>query len=634
MTAISAAAVKEAVLGPEVARLSGAQRTGVSLTQAEVAALAPVSVYGGKMLEVSALVENVAVREQCASLLCAWDVHVARLPNAPAIHGVQIRCAGREINLSLREGDLLDRLGVDNAIRYATVPAVDRFMRLRLAEVMDHESPALQRLGSHRIELPTRVAVAVPSDQASSFLKELEKESDSLDGQVSRQWFYARRIDYLVGEQYIPGRVVDLPICGGISSVVFKRNLGVEVDSRDSARVVKDVFLVISIAALPAAPVTGSVAMGGWIAANATFGAITEGTATYVSSRDAQAATLSAAKGALLGAVSGAVGIAAKGLIAPAISNDLLAATASGATVGSVTAGSDAVIRVVERGDDVSAAAKEVATAAVVGAVGGGVIGGGMHIVSKAVNTLCTQLSEGRAAGDAAGSKRFEEYRDLIEPQAADAGVLHMGDVRVRSRQLDARLDDFASYLKETDPQFGKHVDSMRQRIAEAVASKDVARVSQLEKQIRTGLSGEFAEARVKEVFRPYFHTCTVQKRVQDGATVIDMVFADAKRPIAIKGLGLVEKGGSLPVEVKAASADYFQREIKSGHLLRQLDGHKEFGKGLVVTTRDVNEAFLGPGGGRDLIKQKDAAVYRLLPLKAEIDAAMNRLVVGTSQVT
>jgi hypothetical protein len=67
---------------------------------------------------------------------------------------------------------------------------------------------------------------------------------------------------------------------------------------------------------------------------------------------------------------------------------------------------------------------------------------------------------------------------------------------------------------------------------------------------------------------------------------------------------------------------------------LRQLEGHKEFGKGLVVTTRDVNEAFLGPGGGRDLIKQKDAAVYRLLPLKAEIDAAMNRLVVGTSQVT
>jgi len=74
----------------------------------------------------------------------------------------------------------------------------------------------------------------------------------------------------------------------------------------------------------------------------------------------------------------------------------------------------------------------------------------------------------------------------------------------------------------------------------------------------------------------------------------------------------------------------------------KELGGHTDFGKDLVITTRDVSNAYMNSGGVRDpsdkyfrsgcaraLLKEAGSAPWRLLSYKAEIDAAVAQLVRG-----
>jgi hypothetical protein len=621
-------AVKESISATKL------KEAGLQLSKSEVAKLAPVHIADTPFLQVNALVENIPLGERHASFYSASEFKQLEFTKRPDIEGIQIRLGDQEINLSLKEGDYLQSLGVKNIISSALVPSVDQFAKIRLAELSGHKGTTnLERLGNSMstLLLPTPLACVVNIADAGAFLAELEKTSKTLEDIAKPSWFMAKRIDYLVGEQYIPGRVCDLPIVGGISNWVFKKHLDFDMKGADWAKLGNDVFMVVSIAAIPLAPATGGVAMAGWVAANACFGAVSQGTISYLGDQNLDHAFESAGKGALLGAVGGLAGVVAVAKIAPAFSNKLLASVASNATVGSGTGATSATIRVIERGEDLSTAAKEVALEALYGGLAGGAIGAAGYGVSKIVTKLNpvtippSEVTIAKKAGD------FEKWQKQIEPVLPTDRNVHMGDIRNYSNKLDTNLDAFAAHLRSTHSQFAERVNKMAKEYSDAVATKDLVAIAKLETQMKRNLAGDLGEALGVAKFRPFFERFSTQKSVKDGATIVDVVFEGAKQPLAIRGHRLVEKGGNLAVEFKAGTERYFKSEIDSGHLLKQVGGHTDFGKGMVVTTRDVTDPLLHTANAKQILKDAGSTVYRLLPYKAEIDAAVARLVRGES---
>jgi hypothetical protein len=604
-----------------------AKEVSGQLAKGDVQKLASIPVVDSSFLQVNAIVENIPLGERTASFFSASEFSQLEFANLPGVEGIQIRLGGRELVIPLDDGGVLDALGVKNVVQYALSPALDQFVRVRLSELSGTDSLIAPRLDQGKITLPTPLAFAVRASDAGEFLAKLEQETKNLESLQSPRWFEARRIDYLVGNQYVEGQVCKLPIVGGISNWAFKSHLDLAMAGEDWAKLGQDVVMVVSIAAIPAAPVSGWIAMSGWVAANAAFGGVTQGAISYLTDHDQSNALSSAGKGALLGAVGGLAGVAAAVKVAPAIANPLLRATASGATVGSATSATNATIRVIEKGEDPSVAAKEIAMETLIGGVFGGGIGAGSYGVSQIVSKLSTALSPMPETVVAFRANRFKILQQDVEPIIPQDRNLHMGDVRSHNKHLVANVDDFAAHLKTTDPQFAARVDKMASEYSAAVAAKDFGAIQRLETQMKRNLAGELGEALGVATFRPFFDTYSVQRRVMDGATIIDAVFEGAKQPIAIKGHRLVEKGGSLPVEFKAGTAGYFKNEIDSGHLLKQVGGHQEFGKGMVVTTRDVTEPLLATGNAKQILKDAGSTVFRLLPNKADIDAAVARLV-------
>ena len=525
---------------------------GLKLSKSEVEKLIPVQVADTPFLQVNALVENVPLGERHASFYSAPEFKELEFIKRPNIEGIQIRLRGEEINLSFKDGDYIESLGVKNIISSALIPSVDQFTKIRLEELSGHkETTNLERLNNFSIAmscLPTPIAFAVNIADAAAFLGELEKTSKTLEDISKPSWFQAKRIDYLVGDQYIPGRVCNLPIVGGISNVVFKKHLDFDIKGADWAKLGSDVFMVVSIAAIPLAPVTGGVAMAGWVAANACFGAVSQGTISYLNDQNLDNAFKSAGKGALLGSVGGLAGVVAVAKIAPAFSSKLLSSVASSATVGSGNAAISATIRVIEKGEDLSNAAKEVALETLYGGLAGGAIGAAGYGVSKIVAKLNPVTFSPSEVTISKKAKDFEKLLKRIEPVLPTDRNVHMGDIRNYSKQLNTNLDGFAAHFKATNPKFAEHVNRMNQKYSDAVAAKDLGAIAKLETQMKKNLAGELAEALGVAHFRPFFEKFSTQKRVKDGVTIIDVVFEGAKQPLAIKGHGFVEKGGSLPV--------------------------------------------------------------------------------------
>jgi hypothetical protein len=473
--------------------------------------------------------------------------------------------------------------------------------------------------------------VCMPLDRAGDILGWLEMEFNKLKGlhnkgkELADKVLVARRIDYLVGSQYIPGKVTNLPLVGGISNLIFKKKLDLEIENQDWGKLGEDAFMVVSIAALPLAPAAGGVAMLSWIGANATFGAVSRGTISHLNGNADSEALKDAGKGALLGVINGVAGVAVVSKLIPAISNKFAASALSGATLGGTGGGAEAAIRVIGKETDHKLAAKEIAVGTITGALGGAAIGSATHGLSVLYGKLRAEaLADHGALSPVA--KRFEDYRSSIEPIFPADRAIHGGDLRNFSKLLDFDQFGFAQHLRETDPAFSARVTKLGTRLTEALAAKDQVMIAKIEKQIARNLSGDLAEAKVKAIFEPFFEKITTQKRVLDGATIIDMVAEGAKHPIALKGHRYIEKGGSLPIEVKAGTEKYFRSEIQSGHLLKQLAGHEEFGKGVVVTTRDVGDALMKTGRAREILKEAGSSPYRFLPEKTDLDRAIEHL--------
>jgi hypothetical protein len=599
-----------------------------ALSESEIEKLVPIPITNGSFFQINGLVENVAISERHASFFSSTEYKEIELTDLPDFQGVQIRLGDKELNISLKEGDALSQVGIKNQISYALSPALEEFVKIRLSELRPSDVSVVERLESADSKLASQTAFAVRATDSNRFFQYLEKVSNTFK-EKSSEVLCAKRIDYLVGSEYIPGKICNVPIVGGVSNWVFKEKLAFDMETKDWAKLGDDVFMVVSIAAIPLAPVSGGLAMAGWVAANATFGAVSQGVISHLNGNNESQSFQDAGKGALLGAVGGAAGVAAAKFVIPAISNKLLATAASGATVGSSTNAAAATIRVIESGEDFESAAKEIGASAFLGAITGGAFGAGAYGVTKVVTKLQSSISELSHVDVPTAAKAYETFKKSIEPTFPTNRPLHGGDIRNYAKKLDTQSYAFAAHLKQMDEGFNARFNKIGTQLSEAVTENNAELMKKLERQLKIGLAGDLAEAKVKEIFEPFFDKITTQIRVLKGKTIIDMVAEGAKHPIALKGHRYIEKGGSLPIEVKAGTEKYFDLEIKSGHLLKQVGGHEEFGKGLVVTTRDVGDAIMKTGRAREILKEYGSSPFRLLPPKSELDEAITQLLKG-----
>ena len=599
-----------------------------ALSESEIEKMVPIPIANGSFFQINGLVENVAIAERHASFFSSTAYEEIQLHDLPDFQGLQIRLGDKELNISLKEADVLAQVGIKNLITYALSPALEEFTKIRLSELRPSDVSVVERLESADSKLASQNAFAVRATDANKFFQSLEKVSDTIKAKSS-EVLCAKRIDYLVGSQYIPGKICNVPIVGGVSNWVFKEKLAFDMETKDWAKLGEDVFMVVSIVAIPLAPVSGGLAMVGWVAANATFGAVSQGVISHLNGNDDSQVFQDAGKGALLGAVGGGAGVAAAKFVIPAISNKLLATAASGATIGSSTNASAATIRVIESGEDFASAAKEIGTSALLGGITGGALGAGAYGVTKVVTKLQSSISELSQVDVPSAAKAYETFKKSIEPTFPTNRPLNGGDIRNYAKKLDTQTYAFAAHLKQMDEGFNARINKIGTQLSEAVRENNAELIKQLESRLKIGYSGNFAEAKVKEIFEPFFDKITTQIRVLEGKTIIDMVAEGAKHPIALKGHRYIEKGGSLPIEVKAGMEDYIDSVIKAGQLLKQVDGHKEFGKGLVVTTRDVGDAIINTGRSREILKEHGSSLFRLLPLKSELDETIAQLLKG-----
>jgi hypothetical protein len=617
------------------------------LTREEVEDMAPITVVKNGVFDISLLIENIPIAERSTSFFSDVAYKDLTINNSPDIEGVRIRVGDQSWDISLQKGDLLSKIGVANSISHGLDPALQNFLQIRFKELgLDHiqgqvgegtSIPVTNRLDLGEIKKLIRegsVCVLVPPELAGNFLGHLETAFNKIKevaGQGKEQIdkvLVAKRIDYLVGSQYIPGKVTNLPLVGGISNLVFKNKLDIKIDNQDLGKLGEDVFMVISIAALPLAPVAGATAILGWIGANATFGAVSYGAISHLNGNPENQALKDAGKGALLGAINGVAAVAVVAKLAPAISNKLASSAVSGAVLGGTGGGTETTLRVIGKDMDLSEKAEEIAGGILIGTLGGAAIGTATHGLAKLATKLNTESLTTRPVLTPS-AKKFEKFRRSIEPEIPADRALHGGDIWNFSKQLDTQSQGFVANLYATDAAFANRVDRVGAKLSEALATKDLTAITKLERQISRDLSGYLAEAKVKAIFEPYFEKITTQMRVLDGTTIIDMVAEGAKHPIALNRHRYVEKGGSLPIEVKAGTERYFLSEIKSGHLLKQVGGHGEFGKGLVVTTRDLTNEMIKTGGSRETLRVAGSSIYRLLPPKADLDRSIEHLLKG-----
>jgi hypothetical protein len=588
----------------------------------EISDVASIRVVEVGMLRINVLVDNIPVGVTESGLFRAPEFRSMELIERPDIQGIEIHFGDNRFEISLGEDGFLNKIGAVNLVQYGLEPAVDTFLQLRLEQLKDGKTmDVVKKIEGEKIVFPTETAVSIRMKDANELMQELEKVSEQLNLD-KRGILIARRVDYLVGDLYIPGRICDLPIVGGISNIIFKKKLEQTVTGGDWAKLVSDGILVVSVAVVPLA-IAGKVGMLGWSAINGGFFALNNGVTAYLKTESVETAVSEAGKGALIGTVTGLAGGLAAAKIAPMIPIPWVSSAASGAAVGSVSNVAVTTLRVIENGESIAEAAKQVGVAAATGAAGGAALGAGFYGLTRGMQLAVAKVDNSLKAA------RFERTMKGNEVKLPETRNVHMGDINQRARLINENMDDFAAHVMKTDPGFQKEIARFGEKMAEARRLGDQAAINRLETQLQGRLSGRLSEAQVKTVFEPYFDKISTQKFMpgKEGNTFVDMVLEGAKRPIAITRHRFVEKGGMLPIEVKAASERYFRNELEKGHLQNQLSGHVPFGKGLVVTTKDINNVATTFGEAREVLRSQGAALYRILPEKAHIEQAIRNLV-------
>ncbi len=233
------------------------------------------------------------------------------------------------------------------------------------------------------------------------------------------------------------------------------------------------------------------------------------------------------------------------------------------------------------------------------------------------------------AEPDEAWARRWAEGRDVVLP---DDRPLNLGDLNERIPKDGRELAALARHYEGEDPAFARQTQSLRERLQTARAEGDSAAEQEVMSQMSRNLAGRFGEDLARDALGPYFYNVKTQVAAEGGGTVIDVVGEGARRPIAISGGGFVPEGGSLALEIKTGSPDYLRGELRSGHLIDQVEGHRQADASLVITTGDVKDMLRElPQSSRDAIRQqlKDVGsqLFCSLPHKEAIDSVLRNLI-------
>jgi len=219
--------------------------------------------------------------------------------------------------------------------------------------------------------------ILVPIDKLAECEQNLLKWGES-----KGYLLWGKKIDYLVGSQYVPGMVADVPLIGNISNICSKAQLDVDISKEDWVRAGRDTAIIVSVVGTPWLLPYGTLAAGaGGFTTQCALRFATIGGATsaiynagtvLAQTGDAAEMLKAAGKGALQGAVLGAVGGAASGRVLYHMGASLKASVLAGAAGGSsVTSLAEGAQTLYETGDYL-----ESLKAACGGFIKGGAIGG------------------------------------------------------------------------------------------------------------------------------------------------------------------------------------------------------------------------------------------------------------------
>lgn len=427
--------------------------------------LAEIEGIGIGPLEINVLVENIPLAEEHARFFSAPEFRELELTDIPDVEGIRIQIGEQNFDISLAEGTILDLVGVRELINYAMDPAIEQFTKVRLEEIRANRQPDLN--GLSKFEFPSPSVICCPMPQWRNLLGSLEKAAfDLLPEDMN---LTAKRVDYLVDDQYVPGRIADLPILGGISNLLFKNSLGETIESSDWLRATGDTVVIVSIAVTPFLPAAGGAAIAAWAGVNAGFGAISSGLTEYSISGNQGDALEAAGKGALLGAVGGAAGGAAVAKLMPAISKPILAHTAAGATTGTAFSTTEAIIEVIDDGVNLDEAAKKIVSAALEGAA----VGGGTGALGLGASKLAGKLtpSPGLSAAVNEGVEKGSLARSL---ERARLGPYCQGKTPGFYSRLESHVQDLGDIpgVKENlSIMAGKNLNAAKGRFTELGAA-------------------------------------------------------------------------------------------------------------------------------------------------------------------
>lgn len=447
--------------------LGNLEKTGnPSVETSTIEKLAPVPVFTAGGLKISALVENIPLSEEHARFISAPEFKELKIEDSPDCHGVRIEINGKQFDISIPEGSFIDQIGVRNLIAYAMQPAIEQFIQIRREALATNSSPKLELLNDRRF--PSGLVLCCPM---SVFHKLLSKLEDVVFDQLPEGTnLTAKRVDYLIGDQYVPGKLTDLPLVGGVSDVMFKHNLGEDVKREDWVRVADDVMVVVPLAIAPLLPLTGGLAIAAWTGASAAFGAISHGLTKAAEGGESGHILESAGKGALIGAVTGLAGGAAVAKVMPFISNRLLAHAAVDGLTSTAATTTEATLHIIEKGENIEAAAKRIGTAAIEGFTGGGFEAaarfGAEKIVGKLANIRIAKslVNEGIERGG---------MKELLKKARSGDYCEKMTDSRFRGIEKMANsLADVPGVEKNLKIMAGKNYQAGRGAYTELGAAK------------------------------------------------------------------------------------------------------------------------------------------------------------------
>ncbi len=403
------------------ASTSLAVREGLSVglpASGELPRITAVPLVDGLGIRLEAIVPNVSVRQEYAGVLHGMLRGTQELTQQAHALGLRVSTPLGRLDISLAGDSLLGRLGLNEPVADALQPAIQRFVRLRLDQLQAggaRPGPWIDRIGS----LPWsgvpgfRLLAPLTPDGLAQWAQWEQQALRFADGHGLL--LTAKRIDYLVGSDYIEGAAADLPLVGNLGGMLGRWQLGQEITPEEIAGLTGDVLMVATVALLPAA---GPLALGPLAlrcAANgalleATHAGVTQGITAYLRTRDLGRSAEAAGAAALRGAACGAVEGIAAGKMAQAFGATWRGALAAGGVTGGTTAGAEATMRVIRDGASLDDALRQIAGGTVRGALEQGLTHGTSHGIERLAGTPIREVARPPLLAEATESTRRQVF--------------------------------------------------------------------------------------------------------------------------------------------------------------------------------------------------------------------------------